>query len=76
MSRLWEYPEDNPYGECTYYGKVEVSYNICNLLTDAELNKVWDIVGRACDRNNIDTDGDQELSVRLYDDIVAEDNDD
>ena len=33
-SRLWEYPEDNPYGECTYDGKVEVYYNICNILTD------------------------------------------
>ena len=33
-NRLWEYPEDNPYGECTYDGKVEVYYNICNILTD------------------------------------------
>ena len=69
MTRLWEYPEDNPYGECTHDGKVEFYYNICNLLTDAELNKVWEIVGNACDRNNIDTDGDQELSVRVYDEI-------
>ena len=68
-NRLWEYPEDNPYGECTYDGKVEVYFNICNLLTDAELNQVWDIVGKACDRNNIDTSGDAELSVRVYNEV-------
>ena len=72
-SRFWEYPEDNPYGECSYNGKVEVYYNMTSYLNDDELNKIWEIVGNACDRNNIDTGGDQELSVRVYDEINTED---
>jgi len=29
-------------------------------------------VGRACDRNNIDTTGDAELSVRVYNEVNTE----
>ena len=32
-----------------------------------EFHQIWEIVGKACDRHGIPTDGDQELSVRLYD---------
>ena len=42
-------------------------YSIGSMLTDEEVHQVWEIVGKACDRHNIPTDGDQELSVRLYD---------
>ena len=71
----WQYPEDNPYGECTMDGKVEVYYNMTSFLTDSEVQQIWSIVGKACDRNNIDTTGDQELSVRVYDEIdVPEEN--
>ena len=67
-------PRGHPYGGVPMMVKLKFTTTFA-IYTDAELNKVWDIVGKACDRNNIDTDGDQELSVRLYD-IVAEDNDD
>tara|TARA_B100001093_G_scaffold59552_1_gene50280 strand:- start:101 stop:370 length:270 start_codon:yes stop_codon:yes gene_type:complete len=71
----WQYPEDNPYGECTMDNKVEVYYNMTSFLTDSEVQQIWSIVGKACDRNNIDTTGDQELSVRVYDEIdVPEEN--
>jgi len=71
----WEYPEDNPYGERTMDNKVEVYYNMTSFLTDSEVQQIWSIVGKACDRNNIDTTGDQELSVRVYDEIdVPEEN--
>ena len=69
--RKWEYPEDNPFGECTYDDKVEVYYNMTSFLTDSEVTQIWSIVGKACDRENIDTSGDQELSIRVYDDIEA-----
>ena len=67
----WEYPEENPYGECTYDGKVEVYYNMTHFLNDLELHQNWEIVGKACDRENIDTTGDQELSIRVYDEVEA-----
>ena len=77
-NRLWEYPEDNPYGECTYDGKVEVYYNMTSFLDDAEVHQIWEIVGKAMDRNNIVTSDNEQLSVRVYDDIKVpeEDNDD
>ena len=77
-NRLWEYPEDNPYGECTYDGKVEVYYNMTSFLDDAEVHQIWEIVGKAMDRNNIVTSDNEQLSVRVYDDIEVpeEDNDD
>ena len=67
----WTYPEENPYGECTHNGEVEVYYNMTSFLNDSELHQIWEIVGKACDRENIDTSGDQELSVRVYDTIIA-----
>ena len=67
----WEYPEENPYGECTYDGKVEVYYNMTNFLNDLDLHQICEIVGKACDRENIDTTGDQELSIRVYDEVEA-----
>ena len=78
MTRLWEYPEENPYGECTYDGKVEVYYNMTSFLDDAEVHQIWEIVGKAMDRNNIVTSENEQLSVRVYDDIEVqeEDNDD
>ena len=69
QEQKWEYPEDNPYGECTMEGKVEVYYNMTSFLNDSEVQQIWSIVGKACDRENIDTTGDQELSVRVYDEI-------
>ena len=69
----WQYPEDNPYGECTMDNKVEVYYNMTSFLTDSEVQQIWSIVGKACDRENIDTTGDQELSVRVYDEIELPD---
>ena len=78
MTRLWEYPEENPYGECTYDGKVEVYYNMTSFLDDAEVHQIWEIVGKAMDRNNIVTSDNEPVSVRVYDDIEVpeEDNDD
>ena len=56
-------------------GKVEVYYNMTSFLNDSEVQQIWSIVGKACDRENIDTTGDQELSVRVYDEIeVPEEN--
>ena len=75
MSRLWEYPEDNPYGECTYDGKVEVYYNMTSFLDDAEVHQIWEIVGKAMDRKGIVTTDNEQLSVRVYDEINSEDND-
>ena len=68
----WEYPEDNPYGECTHNGTVEIYYSMAQYLTDEEVNTIWGIVGRACDRNNIDTTGDAELSVSVYNEVNTE----
>ena len=65
----WEYPEDNPYGECTHNGTVEIYWSMAQYLTDEEVNTIWGIVGKACDRNNIDTSGDAELSVRVYNEV-------
>ncbi len=75
MSRLWEYPEENPYGECTYDGKVEVYYNMTSFLDDAEVHQIWEIVGKAMDRKGIVTTDNEQLSVRVYDEINSEDND-
>ena len=73
MTRLWEYPEENPYGECTYDGKVEVYYNMTSFLDDAEVHQIWEIVGKALDRNNIVTSDNESLSVRVYDELSDED---
>ena len=42
-----------------------------HFLNDLELHQIWEIVGKACDRENIDTTGDQELSIRVYDEVEA-----
>tara|TARA_Y100000592_G_scaffold79075_1_gene124547 strand:- start:254 stop:517 length:264 start_codon:yes stop_codon:yes gene_type:complete len=67
----WTYPEENPYGECTHNGEVEVYYNMTSFLNDSELHQIWEIVGKACDRENIVTSGDEQLSVRVYDTITT-----
>ena len=58
----YTFPDDDPYQEGD-----EVYYNMVDFLEDDELHQIWEIVGKACDRHGIPTDGDQELSVRLYD---------
>ena len=71
----WRYPEENPYGECTYDGKVEVYYNMTSFLDDTEVHQIWEIVGKAMDRENIVTSDNEQLSVRVYDEIeVPEEN--
>ena len=69
LTEGWNYTEDNPYGECYYDNKVEIYWSMAQFLTDEEVNTIWGIVGRACDRNNIDTSGDAELSVRVYNEV-------
>ena len=54
QGQKWEYPEDNPYGECTMDGKVEVYYNMTSFLNDSEVQQIWSIIGKACDRENIE----------------------
>ena len=73
QEQKWEYPEDNPYGECTMDGKVEVYYNMTSFLDDAEVHQIWEIVGKAMDRENIVTSGNESLSVRVYDEVSSED---
>ena len=57
----YTFPDDDPYQEGD-----EVYYNMPEFLEDDELHQIWEIVGKACDRHNIPTDGDQALSVRIY----------
>ena len=73
QEQKWEYPADNPNGECTYDGKVEVYYNMTSFLDDTEVHQIWEIVGKAMDRENIVTSGNESLSVRVYDEISYED---
>ena len=69
----WRYLEENPYGECTHDGKVEVYYNMTSFLDDTEVHQIWEIVGKAMDRENIVTSGNESLSVRVYDEVSSED---
>ena len=62
----YTFPDDDPYQEGN-----EIYYNMSEFLNDSELHQIWEIVGKACDRENIDTSGDQELSVRVYDTITT-----
>ena len=56
-------------------GKVEVYYNMTSFLDDSEVHQIWEIVGKAMDRNNIVTSDNEQLSVRVYDEIeVPEEN--
>ena len=74
QERKWEYPEDNPYGECYYDNKVEVYYNMTSFLDDSEVHQIWEIVGKAMDRENIVTSDNEQLSVRVYDEIELPDD--
>jgi len=44
-------------------------YSMASMLTDEEINKVWEIVGNALDRNGF-VDADGELSIRVYDETL------
>ena len=44
-------------------------YSIRSMLTDEEVHQVWEIVGKALDRNGF-TDADGELSIRVYDETL------
>ena len=44
-------------------------YSIGSMLTDEEVHQVWEIVGKALDRNGF-TDADGELSIRVYDETL------
>tara|TARA_Y100000766_G_scaffold45961_1_gene36148 strand:- start:190 stop:399 length:210 start_codon:yes stop_codon:yes gene_type:complete len=68
MTVKYTFPSDDPYQEGN-----EVYYNMSEFLNDLEVQQIWEIVGKACDRENIDTTGDQELSIRVYDTISDED---
>ena len=45
-------------------------YSIAGMLTDEEVDKVWEIVGNALDRNGF-VDADGELSIRVYDETLT-----
>jgi len=46
-----------------------------SFLDDSEVHQIWEIVGKAMDRNNIVTSDNEQLSVRVYDEIeVPEEN--
>ena len=40
-----------------------------DFLDDAEVHQIWEIVGKAMDRNNIVTTDNESLSVRVYDEL-------
>ena len=44
-------------------------YSIGAMLTDEEVHQVWEIVGKALDRNGF-VDADGELSIRVYDETL------
>ena len=44
-------------------------YSIASMLTDEEVHQVWEIVGKALDRNGF-VDADGELSIRVYDETL------
>ena len=46
----YTFPDDDPYQEGN-----EVYYNMVDFLDDAEVHQIWEIVGKALDRNNIVT---------------------
>ena len=61
----YTFPDDDPYQEGN-----EVYYNMTSFLNDSEVHQIWEIVGKAMDRENIDTSGNEQLSVRVYDEIT------
>ena len=44
-----------------------------DFLDDSEVHQIWEIVGKALDRNNIVTSDNESLSVRVYDELSDED---
>ena len=65
----YTFPDDDPYQESN-----EIYYNMVDFLDDSEVHQIWEIVGKALDRNNIVTTDNESLSVRVYDEISYEDN--
>ena len=66
----YHFPDDDPYQESN-----EIYYNMVDFLDDSEVHQIWEIVGKAMDRNNIVTSDNEQLSVRVYDEIeVPEEN--
>ena len=65
----YTFPDDDPYQEGN-----EVYYNMVDFLDDAEVHQIWEIVGKALDRNNIVTSDNEQLSVRVYDEIELPDD--
>ena len=64
----YHFPDDDPYRESN-----EIYYNMVDFLDDSEVHQIWEIVGKAMDRNNIVTTDNESLSVRVYDEISYED---
>ena len=64
----YTFPDDDPYQEGN-----EVYYIMVDFLDDAEVHQIWEIVGKALDRNNIVTTDNESLSVRVYDELSDED---
>ena len=64
----YHFPDDEPYQESN-----EIYYNMVDFLDDSEVHQIWEIVGKAMDRNNIVTSGNESLSGRVYDEGSAED---
>ena len=64
----YTFPDDDPYQESN-----EIYYNMVDFLDDSEVHQIWEIVGKALDRNNIVTTDNESLSVRVYDELSDED---
>ena len=60
----YTYPDDDPYQESN-----EIYQNMTSFLNDSEVHQIWEIVGKAMDRNNIVTTDNESLSVRVYDEL-------
>ena len=60
----YTFPDDDPYQESN-----EIYYNMTSFLNDSEVHQIWEIVGKALDRNNIVTTDNESLSVRVYDEL-------
>ena len=50
----------------------EFYYNMALYLNDAEVHKIWGIVGEALDRNGFPDHHMGELSIRVYDESLTE----
>ena len=64
----YSYRDDDAYQEGN-----EVYYYMVDFLDDSEVHQIWEIVGKALDRNNIVTSDNESLSVRVYDELSDED---